>query len=329
MKLPNKVDIQKFFDSDRAILIACIFIALIFWLLVKLSQSFYTTANFQIDYKLPIGKSFVTSPPSEGKATLKGTGWDLMSYQFNEQNSNILFELNDVSSQAINAGLIIDKFQQTISSEIEVSDVNMDFIFVQIESETEMKIPIQLNKNIKLAPQFQLADSIRFEPEDIILTGPATEVETIKFWETELLELKDLKKDQTIELSLKPSKNREIHLSQDKVIVSVAVEQFTERTLFVPIRIKNAPDSLNTFPKTAKLSCIVGLSKYDEITKNSFQLVADLKNIPLNTEKNTIPVSLTRQPDFVRAINFQPKSVEFFFVETVKDSTNQELKIEQ
>jgi len=100
------------------------------------------------------------------------------------------------------------------------------------------------------------------------------------------------------------------------VTVTLKVEQFTERSLFVPITIKNAPDSLKTFPERAKLSCVVGLSKYNDIDKNSFQLVADLKGIPLNTEKNTIPVLVTKQPDFVRAVNFQPRSVEFFFVET-------------
>ena len=325
MKLPNKVDIKKFFDSDRAILIACIFIALIFWVLVKLSQTFYSTADFQIDYKLPVGKSFVSSPPTSAKATLKGTGWELMSFQFNKKESKVLFEINDVASQAINSGLLIDKIQQTISSSIEVSDVNMDFIFVQMESETEIKVPVRLTKKITLAPQFQFLDSFKIEPDSIILTGPYTEVQSITFWETEMLELQDLKKDQTIEVGLKVPENQEIHLSQDKIIVDLKVEQFTEKSLFLPIVIKNAPDSLKTFPERAKLSCIVGLSKYNDLNRSSFQLVADLKDIPLNTEKNTIPVLLTRQPDYVRAVNFQPKSVEFFFVETEKENQENEI----
>lgn len=322
MKIPNKVEVKKFFDSDRAILVACIFISLIFWLLVKLSQNFETTTDFEIRYQLPVGKSFVSTPPSEATATLKGSGWDLMSYQFTKPNASVLFEINDVSKQAINAGLLIDKFQQTIPSGIEVADVNKDFIFVQIESETEMKVPIRLNKAIQLAPQFQFSDSINIEPKHVILTGPSTEVETIEFWETEVLQLENLKKSQNLELALKPSSNREIHLSQEKIIVNIAVEEFTEKSVFVPISIKNAPDSLKTFPERAKLSCIVGLSKYNQINKNSFELIADLKGIPLNTEKNTIPVALGKKPDFVRAINYQPKSVEFFFVKTDRDSSS-------
>ncbi len=320
MKIPSKVDIKNFFDSDRAILVACIFIALIFWLLVKLSQTFTTTTDFQIKYQLPVGKSFVSSPPNSAKATLKGSGWDLMSYQFSRQVPSIIFEINDVSSQAINSRLLIDKLQQKLPSDIEITDVNQDFIFVQIESETEMKIPVKLKTELKFSPQFQLSDSIRIEPDKIILTGPATEVGSITFWETEVLEIDNLKKSQTVELALKSPSNKEIHLSQEKIIVTVPVEEFTEKSVFVPITIKNAPDSLKTFPERAKLSCIVGLGKYNDVKQTSFELIADLKGIPLNTEKNTIPVSLTRKPDFVRAINYQPKSVEFFFVKTEQDS---------
>ncbi len=331
MKIPNKVEIKTFFDSDRAILIVCIFIALVFWVLVKLSQTFYTTVDFSIDYQLPAGKSFVSSPPTSATATLKGSGWDLISNQFNNKASNILFEINDVSSQAINAGLLIDKFQQTISSSIEVSDVNMDFIFVQMENETEIKVPIKLLHNITLAPQFQFMDSIMIEPDSIVVTGPLTEVQSIVEWETDLLDLKDLKNNQVLEVSLKAPKNNEVHLSQNQIIANIAVEQYTEKSFFLPITFKNVPDSIKAFPEKTKLNCIVGLSKYNDVNRMSFQLVADLKGITPNNEKNTIPIVLTRQPDYVRNINFIPNSVEFFFVETKQDSitVNQNEVIEQ
>ena len=131
-----------------------------------------------------------------------------------------------------------------------------------------------------------------------------------------MLEIIDLSKNEEIEVSLKEPINKEIYLSDDKIKVSIEVEQFTQKSFFLPITIKNAPDSLKTFPERAKLSCLVGLSKFNEINRSSFELVADLQGIPLNTEKNTIPVLLTKQPDFVRGVNFQPRSVEFFFVET-------------
>ncbi len=329
MKLPNKVDVKKFLDSDRAILILCVFIALVFWVLVKLSQTFYTVADVQINYQLPVGKSFVTSPPSNAIATLKGTGWDLISHYMKSEKSEVEFEIKNVTSQAINAGLLIDKIQQTVQSGIEINDVNMDFIFVEIESETESKVPVKLNHQIKLAKQFQLTDSIIIEPAEIILTGPSTEVENFKLWETKVLELENIKKDQSVEIELLPSDNKEIYLSHSKVTVHLKVEQFTEKSMFIPITIKNAPDSLKTFPEKAMLTCNVRLSKYNEVDRNSFELAVDLKGIPLNSEKNTIPVLISKKPAYIDRLDIKPKSVEFFFVETNKDSVAAPINIQE
>lgn len=321
MKRLTKADLERFYNSDRAILISCIFIALVFWLLVKMSQPFPTTIDYDINYKLPNGKSFVTSPPSNVRATVNGSGWDLISSGFRNRENTIQFELSEMASQSIERNTVIDKIEQTLPNDIVIQDINTDYIFIQMEEESEKKVPIKLTNNIRLSSQFQLADSIVLIPDSIILTGPFTEVAEIEFWETKPLELEEIKKSQEIRLDLKTPQNKEIHLSQDKVMVQVPVEQFTEKSLFVPIQVRNGPDSLKIFPEMVKLSCVVGLSKFNMVNKSSFTLVADLKGIPLNTKKNTVPVKLLQQPDFARSVNYQPKSVEFFFVETVQDST--------
>ena len=64
MKRKTKDDIRTFFNSDRAILMSCIGIALVFWLLVKLSQSYKTTEDYEISYTLPEGKTFVVKDQS-------------------------------------------------------------------------------------------------------------------------------------------------------------------------------------------------------------------------------------------------------------------------
>lgn len=316
MKRLTRADFQRFYDSDRAILISCIFIALVFWLLVKMSQPFPTTIEYDIDYKLPNGKSFVTSPPSKVNATVNGSGWELISRGFRKRPEVIQFELSEMASQGIERNTVIGKIEKTLPSNILIQDINTDYIFIQMEDESEKKVPIKLINNLRLAPQFQLADSIVLIPDSVILTGPATEVMDIEFWETKPLELSDIKQSQEIRLDLKAPQNQEVHLSEEKIIVQVPVEQFTEKSLFVPIQVRNGPDTLKIFPEMVKLSCVVGLSKFNQINKSSFTLIADLKGIPLNAKKNTVPVMLVQQPDFVRAVNYQPRSVEFFFVET-------------
>jgi YbbR domain-containing protein len=321
MKRLTKADLQRFYDSDRAILISCIFIALVFWLLVKMSQPFPTSIEYDIDYKLPNGKSFITSPPEIVSATVSGSGWDLISSSFRNRAASIQFELSEMASQGIERNSVIERIKKTLPDDIQIQDINTDYIFIQMEDETEKKVPVRLINNTRLAPQFQLSDSIILIPDSIILTGPATEVAEIEFWETTPLDLEGIKKSQEIRLALKSPQNKELHLSEEKIIVQVPVEQFTEKSVFVPIQVRNGPDTIKVFPEMIKLSCIVGLSKFNQVNKSSFTLVADLKGIPLNAKNNTVPVALIEQPSFVRAINYQPKSVEFFFVETRRDST--------
>ena len=72
---------QKFWTRDRAVLMACIGIALCFWFLNKLSASFRTVKAVKIDYKIPFGKVFSLPPPQYVTVTMQGTGWDLLLWQ--------------------------------------------------------------------------------------------------------------------------------------------------------------------------------------------------------------------------------------------------------
>ena len=94
----------------------------------------------------------------------------------------------------------------------------------------------------------------------------------------------------------------------------VEVEQFTEKSLFIKVDVKNAPDSLKIFPERIRLTCVLGLSRYNEIAPEDFALEVDLKNIPLNTVNNTIPILVTKQPNYIDNIKLSDRSVEFFFV---------------
>ena len=91
-------------------------------------------------------------------------------------------------------------------------------------------------------------------------------------------------------------------------------EQFTEKSLFLPVTVKNAPDSLKIFPNKVKTNFVIGLSQYDAISEKDFQLEVDLNGIPINQANNTAPISLIKQPAEVKNIRFSPKSVQFLFV---------------
>ena len=318
MKRKTRTEIQTFFNSDRAILMFCIGIALVFWLVVKLSKSYKTTKDYEISYTLPEGKTFVEPPLRTVRAAIEGEGWELISNHFRNRNSIINFELTDLPSQAINSTAIIDKIQGIISDNIDVLNVNIDFNSIKIEKQGEKMVPIVLHTDLEFAPRFHMIDSIQLSNDSIKVLGPSSLIEQLQEWQSELLVLKNIQKTTVLNVPLALPKNSQIILENSEVEVTIPVEEFTEKDVFVPILIRNAPDSLKVFPENIKMSFTVGLNNYNEINSSDFVVEVDLKDIPLNTENNTIPVLVTRQPNEIKGLNYNPKSVEFFFVETVE-----------
>ena len=70
----------------------CIGIALVFWLLVKLSGEYFLEKQVNISYQLPQDKAFSKKPPSDIVARVEGTGWDLLFSYFTSPEINLFYK---------------------------------------------------------------------------------------------------------------------------------------------------------------------------------------------------------------------------------------------
>ena len=315
-----KIDIDReairaFFKTDRGILLISMGISLLFWLLVKLSQNHRANRHVHITYTLPKDMSFVSIPPDQVQVTLEGRGWDLMYDYFGRRDSAINFNLTSTILQNIpNNKLKSRMVDNAKSSNITVEDMSFDFISIELSKSSTKKIPIILEQQLSFAPEHQLKSAIQIIPDSIILSGPNSILETYNSWPTTLLSHKNIKNDITCPVSLQPNNVPQIKLSSSIVRVEIPVEQFTEKSIFIPVMVKGAPDSLKVFPNKIKTNFVVGLSRYDSISAKDFHLEVDLKGVPINQSNNTAPILLTQQPTDVKNVQFSPKSVQFLFV---------------
>jgi len=317
----NKNSRPKFFESKRAIQIICVGVALVFWVLIKLSKPYRTTQEFNIVYNKPSGTTFTELPPQSLTATLNGQGWDLMSSYFQGKDRNLTISLDSNSlKQTLYSTQLVSRISQR-SKDIVVSGVNIDMLTLNIESEITKKVPVILRSNLEFNNLYQLKEAVSISPDSIEIKGPASTLEQINQWETENWESKNISSNQEKMLNLLPPYNALIEIEPKQITAQLSVEQLTEKSIFVPITIKNAPDSLQIFPKNIKLSCIVGLSHYDSLSAKDFALEVDLKGIALNATNNTLPILLSQQPDYVKGVNLNHQSVEFFFVQSNPNST--------
>jgi len=325
LKLPKiEIDsesIQAFLKTDNGLLLISMGISLLFWLLIKLSQEYKANREVAITYTLPADMSYVTIPPKKVQVTLTGRGWDLMYDYFGSRNKALNFNLASLPSQTITNNQLKGKMVENArSSNVSVVDMSFDYITVELGEHASKKIPIILEQQLSFAPEHHLQAPIKITPDSITINGPSALLEDYVSWSTTLLEIKNLKNTTNCPLTLQPNTRSQISLSTAKIQVTIPIEQFTEKSLFLPVTVKNAPDSLKVFPNKVKTNFVVGLSQYDSITAKDFQLEVDLNGIPINQTNNTAPILLTKQPTTVKNIRFSPKSVQFLFVKALEQS---------
>ena len=241
-------------------------------------------------------------PPSEAQVTWQGTGWDLL--MGHEQRLSI--QINNDSIQSVSLrNLMVQQFGN------DVIGVSPELITVYVEEALTASIPIRAIAKINFVKGYDIADSIELAPSVIGVEGPRSAIERLLYIQTDTLIFDKLK--DSVVTKIKLHENPLFKFSTHEIQAKIRAEQFTEKTLFIPIVVKNAPQSLRIFPNKIKLDCSIALSRYAFLEADKFSAEVDLKNIDFKTKNNTVAISLNLYPKWVRNVKFSPKSVEFYF----------------
>lgn len=313
IKLLNR-KIEFSLREDRAILMICIGIALIFWLLVKLSQNYFSEKEVIINFDLPEEKAFTLFPPTDMIAEVEGTGWDLMFSYFSSRKIKLYYDLTQSDGLYLNRGQLRgDLLKNLAVNGVRITEVNYDNLELPLEDKMSLKIPVKLAANLTFSPGYDLQDQVVISPDSVSISGPVSLLQNIQYWETDSINVKDLKGNLSKTLLLKKPP-LEIQLSNQEVEAEIMVEQITEGSVFVPITVNNASDSIKIFPQSIKLTFLLGLSRFNEVKADDFKVEVDLAGLEISEDKNTAPISLKMAPSFVKNVQFSPKSAEFFIL---------------
>lgn len=322
--MPFTDQIADFFDrvrqfrlhGDRAVLITCIGIALIFWVLVKLTQQYTSKKPVRFTYEAPEGLALAKLPPDDVEATLKGTGWHLVFEYLSSKHIPVRFNIDSPGAFRLNRAQLRGEILAALTSnELDITEINYDEINLRAEEKIEKRVPVRRLFQLHFDPAYHLAAPVRFEPDSVSLVGPISLVSRYSSWPTDSLEIKDLTTTLSTPIKLQ-APPPEIQLNPQSVQVEVPVEAYTEKSVFVPVQINNPPaDSIKVFPDKIKVTFVVGLSRYDSVQYTDFLIEADLKEASVNQGKNTVPVSLSRTPGFVKNVLLSRNSVEFFILQ--------------
>ena len=129
--------------EDRAILLICMGIALLFWIFIKLSQEYSAEKAIQFQVAIPEDKTLVSLPPKDMKIEMRGTGWDLLYDFFLASEIKIDYNLleQDYFSRSRNQ-LLSDIRTRLYSKGLDVRSLNYDGIQFQLDEKISKKVPV-------------------------------------------------------------------------------------------------------------------------------------------------------------------------------------------
>lgn len=316
--------------NDRfSVFTICLMLAVLIWILIKLSEDHTTTIEYPLEYvNLSADKVIVDNSDSTIILTVKLHGFKLISVKYFQKRPPIAIDfkklkLNKRSGHSYTSHIVTSQILSKISSQLKYSSellsISPDTLTYEIEDIVKKKLPVKLNLNLEFEKQHHLYTPIKYTPDSVVVKGPYSVISKLDFVQTESLKLKNLKEDKTFKVNVQ-NPNLLVSIFSSEIIVEMDIEEFTESyfelTLnYIPFPVGNENEDLRikTFPEKVKVVFMVALNDYKYIKEKMFTASVDYKDIS-KEGNNRVKVELTKFPEKVKISRIEPDAVEYIIL---------------
>lgn len=317
-KLLNNNPLREMSETDRKVLAICIAAAFVFWLILNLSRTYSIERTVQLNYLLDPERTLARdSPvPATQEISVQGPGWDLVWESIRFNDITVDFDLRGQKSLDISRSDLERKIQRSLSSgDLSVMDLDFNRQTIFTAPKEGKKVPVVSRLNLRFANGYMATEPPRFQPDSIIVTGPGDLLEDLTEWPTEETKFQAIEADLDREVRLAPPANSLVP-SRESVRLFLPVEAFIQRTLDIPVTVINAPavDSFEVIPRVIRLSVTLPQSSYKVVRAEDFSVVADLGDIRNVAGKNSVPLTLRRQPAATISAIMETRAVEYYLI---------------
>ena len=293
-------------------------LAVAIWHAEKLRQHYTSVADLGIICTdVPYGYTTPSSDEIKVSVGVEGDGFSLLRMNlFNENKVKVsLVGLRRLSEGGSMWAIYVPKrrFSQgtSLPEHVNVTEVLTDTVLIPLLRISKKLVPVVIRDDVSLMPQCLFSQPTSISPDSVWVTGTNDVVDTISaVFSTRLpnVTLGDTLSRQ-VALDIPPK----ISASADVVTVSYFVEPFTEKRLVVPVKMINLPDgySAKTFPPNVTISFSVGLSQFEMMSPERFNVLADFSTIRPGDDVKRVRLSLVDVPPEVQSVSYTPLFAEF------------------
>ena len=296
------------------VFIACLLLAVAGWLFLALNNKYVYTAKTVLVYRnFPQKKAFHPLQSDTVDLQVEGTGWQLLfaRLRVNPQSISIsLDKLNNrdyilFSEQLYNVNKQLETSQKIIS-------VRPDTLYFDFSKRTVKKVPVKLITNFSYTQQYGVSDDIEITPNYVTVSGPQQDIEQIREWKTDTLSLQQIQNTTVTRVAMTQNRLKNVNIFPASVEVKVPVDEFTEKTIEVPLKVLNNSEyyTIKLYPKKVKVTFLVALSSYQQVNEDFIEAAVDV-NEWKQLKHNRLSVKLTRFPDYCKLVKTVPEKIDF------------------
>ena len=296
------------------ILFTCLLGAVGAWLIMALNNKYVYAAKTVLIYKeQPQKRAFKALQPDLVDLQVEGTGWQLLfnRLRLNPQSIQVsLAKLNTRNFVVFTEQL--PQINKQLATDQKIISVLPDTLYFDFSKRSTKRVPVKLVADLGFVKQHNISSKIQLIPAFINISGPQDELAKIIEWPTDTLKLQNLQKTTLARVAVKPNNLNNINSYPTSVGVKIPVDEFTEKTVEVTLKINKNHfyHDVKLYPKKVKVTFLVALSNYHQVDAGSIEAGIDVEEWKLFKHPK-FSVSLSRFPNYCKLISVYPSSVNF------------------
>jgi YbbR domain-containing protein len=301
-----------------SVFFTCLVLAFAAWVVTILSDEYNYNVKMVVGFtNRPVKRSFRALQSDTVDARVEGSGWDMLFAKMNMDDNHLVINVKNLENHNF---VLLSSQLKTINEKRkanqQIAAFEPDTLYFDFSSLAVRRVPILVQYKVETKRQFTISGDLLMRPDYVTVTGPAEEINKIKYWKTDSLKVEDVEDpvDQVVHLQPVPESNMTIF--PKNVRVHIPVSEFTEKTVEVPVKLINNKNyySVKMVPQKVKITFTVALDKYATTDERAFEAVADLDLWQIKGYKQ-LPVSVTLFPPFCKLVGIEPQNLDFIVKE--------------
>ncbi len=304
--------------KKRKVKVFLVFIlcATLAWLINNLSRTYTSNTFFDITYvNIPKDVILANTPKDKIQVRLKAVGFQFLGFGF--KSKQIKLDVSKVlrtdSANRLTEEQIKIQLEAQLPNNSTLVDFDRDPITFEFTSLASVKVPVKHRLSLSFEKNYILEGEVQSLPDSITITGPKSQIDTIKRVFTESKKVTNLSTNFSVDVPLVlVNFGDHIKFSQETINLSGAVVKFSEKVIEVPVNVINLPEGaqVRTFPEVVNVRAQGTLEKLKDLSADQFIVEADYTKA--STENgNRLPLSLVRFPQNLNNATIDINEIEF------------------